>query len=77
MDDAEKETCKHQAQGGLGIDGGTAPTRRVNLSYLIMKPRQFEHTVDPSQHMIVGNKIAKRPAEEEFQLLARPTLQHP
>ena len=39
--------------------------------HLVMQPRQVEHPIDPSQHMIVRNKVAERPAEEEFQLFEK------
>ncbi len=55
----------------LGISGGAPGARRADLSPAMKRP-QIEHTVDPSPPMSLGDKAAQRPAQAEFQLLARP-----
>ncbi len=60
MDNAEQETCQHQANCNLGINARSAVVGAVEISNIVAKPGKVENSIDPNQDMLVRNKLAKR-----------------
>ncbi len=76
VDDAEQETCQHQANCNLGINARSAVVGAVEISDIVAKPGKVENSIDPNQDMLVGNKLAKRSCNEQLQLIPLLATQH-
>ena len=65
---AKQESGEHQPNGGLRFDPGPSDTGRVKVDHLIAQPGQIEHTIHPSQKVLVGNQVSQRAADKKFEL---------
>ena len=71
-----KEARQHQPHGDLRVDPGTAVVETVLVGDFAAKPAQVEDTVDTDENVILRQKIAKRPRNEQLQLIPFLPPQH-
>ena len=71
-----KEARQHQPHGDLWVDPGTAVVETVLVGDFAAKPAKVEDTVDTDENVILRQKIAKRPRNEQLQLIPFLPTQH-
>ena len=76
VDDAEQQAREHQPHRGFRIDAGKPRPGGVAPGKLGTKPAEVEHAVNPHQDVVVGDQVAQRAGNDEFELTARLASQH-
>ncbi|KGJ06269.1 hypothetical protein IT41_03685 [Paracoccus halophilus] len=66
VNDPAQKARQHQTQGKFGVEAGAIIVRTIKIGHPGAKPLRIEKLIDPHQHMVIADRIPRRPADEKL-----------